>query len=49
MFSSGIAGVSGVVPSNWILNKKTVKAILAEAVAVDGWIEVTGPDSLILK
>jgi hypothetical protein len=49
IFQSGIAGVDGVVPGSWILNKKTIKKLLAEAVGVDGWIEVTGPDSLILK
>jgi hypothetical protein len=49
VFHSDISGVSGVVPCDWILNKKTIKRILAEAVGVDGWIEVSGPDSLILK
>jgi hypothetical protein len=49
IFQSGISGVSGVVPGGWILNKRTIKKILAEAIGVDGWIEVSGPDSLILK
>jgi hypothetical protein len=49
IFQSGISGVSGAVPESWILNKKTIKEILAEAVGVDGWIEVCGPDSLLLK
>jgi hypothetical protein len=38
-----------MVPTNWILNKKTIKRLLAETAGVDGWIEVSGPDSLILK
>jgi hypothetical protein len=49
IFQSGITGVSGVVPAEWTLNKMTIRKILAEAVGVDGWIEVSGPDSLILK
>jgi hypothetical protein len=49
IFQSGISGVSGMVPTNWILNKKTIKRLLAETAGVDGWIEVSGPDSLILK
>ena len=49
IFQSGISGVSGIVPADWILNKKTIKRLLAEAIGIDGWIEVSGPDSLILK
>ena len=49
IFQSGISGVSGMVPTNWILNKKTIKRLLAETAGVDGWIEVSGPDSLTLK
>jgi hypothetical protein len=49
VFSSDISGVSGVVPDSVVLNKKTVMRIMAEAVGVDVWSEVFGPDSLILK
>jgi hypothetical protein len=49
VFSSGISGISGFFPPGWLLNKRTVGEILAEAVGVDGWIEVFGPDSLLLK
>jgi hypothetical protein len=49
VFSSGISGVSGVVSKSLVLNKKTVMEILAAATGVDLWIEVTGPDSLVLK
>jgi len=49
IFQSGISGVSGVVPADCILNKKTIKKILAETVGVGAWIEVTGPNSLLLK
>jgi hypothetical protein len=49
IFQSGIRGVSGVVPAGWILNKEAIKKTLADAVDVDGWIEVSGPDSLMLK
>ena len=49
VFSSGLAGVSGFFPANWLLNKKTIRDVLAEAVGVDGWVEVTGQDSLGLK
>jgi hypothetical protein len=49
IFQSGISGASGIVPADWILNRKTIKKILAEAVGVDGWIEVSGPNSLILR
>lgn len=49
IFQSGICGVSGVVPAGLMLNKEAIKTILAEAVGVDGWIEVYGPDSLMLK
>ena len=49
IFQSGISGVDGIVPADWILNKKTIKKILVEAVGVDAWIEVSGPNSLILR
>ncbi len=49
VFSSGITGVSGIVPADWVLTKTSTQAILAEVVGVDGWIEVTGPNSLIIK
>ena len=49
VFSSGISGVSGIVPASSVLNKKTVMTILAEAVAVEEWTEVSGLDSLMLK
>jgi hypothetical protein len=49
VFSSGICGVGGVVPDNWVLNKKTVMGMLAVALAVEEWTEVRGPDSLILR
>lgn len=49
IFQSGISGVDGLVPADWILNKMTIKKILAEALGVGAWIEVSGPDSLILK
>jgi hypothetical protein len=49
VFSSGITGVDGVLPDNWVLNKKTVMGILAVAEGVEVWTEVLGPDSLILK
>ncbi len=49
VFSSDITGVSGIVPDNWVLNKKTVMGMLAMALGVDEWTEVCGLDSLILK
>lgn len=49
VFSSGISGVSGVLPTEWTLNKTTVMNVLAGAVGVDGWTEVRGPNSLLLK
>jgi hypothetical protein len=49
IFQSGIAGVDGVFPVDTVLNKKTVMKILAEVVGTEGWTEVSGPNSLILK
>jgi hypothetical protein len=49
VFCSGILGVSGIVPANWVLNKKTVMGILAVAEGVEDWTEVRGSDSLILR
>jgi hypothetical protein len=49
VFQSGISGVCGVVPDGTVLNKKTVMGILALAVDIDEWCEVSGPNSLILK
>lgn len=48
VFSSGILGVSGIVPANWVLNKKTVMGMLAVALGVEEWTEVNGPDSMML-
>jgi hypothetical protein len=49
VFQSGISGVCGVVPDGTVLNKKTVMKILALAVGIEAWREVSGPNSLILK
>jgi hypothetical protein len=49
VFSSGITGLDGVVPDNWVLNKRTVMGMLAVALGVEEWTEVVGLDSLILK
>ena len=42
VFSSGISGISGVIPDRLVLNKKTVMEILAEVVGVVIWSEVVG-------
>ena len=49
VFQSRIFGVCGVVPDGTVLNKKTVMRILALAVGIDEWCEVSGPNSLNLK
>ena len=46
---SGIAGVQFDVPDGVILNNDYVKRSMADAFAADSWIEVRGPDSLLLK
>jgi hypothetical protein len=49
VFSSGVLGIAGIVSDNWVLNNHTVMGILAVTSGVEEWIEVIGPDSLILK
>ena len=49
IFSSGITGVQGIIPANWVLNKKAVMGMLAVALSVEEWTEVWGLDSLTLK
>ena len=49
VFSSGLIGVTGYFPADWLLNKESIGRILADAVGVNGWVEVIGPDSLLLK
>ena len=46
---SGISGVQFDVPDGVILNNDYVKRSMADAFAADSWIEVQGPDSLLLK
>ena len=49
VFQSGISGVYGVVPADQVLSKEAVMRILAKAVGVETWTEVSGPNSLILR
>ena len=46
---SGIPGVQFDVPSGAVLNNDYVKRSMADVFAADSWIEVYGPDSLLLK
>ena len=48
-FSSGILGVDAVYPTQIVLNKPGVKALLSEILGGVEWTEVLGPDSLTLK
>jgi hypothetical protein len=48
-FSSGILGIDAAYPSEVILNKSAVKALLSAILGGVAWTEVCGPDSLTLK
>jgi hypothetical protein len=46
---SGIAGTVFDVPREAKLNRQYVQQALAVAFGVDGWVEVQGPDSMVLR
>jgi hypothetical protein len=46
---SGITGVVFVVPRGDRLNRQYVQQSLAAAFGIDGWVEVRGPDSMVLR
>jgi hypothetical protein len=49
VFSSGVLGINVKYAKDQILNKLAVKRVLSEALGVQNWVEVKGPDSLRLK
>ena len=49
IFQSGTKGVNVKHPKDEPLNKSVVMAVLAKALNVTEWSEVSGPDSLTLK
>ena len=46
---SGVAGVVYRVPAGQALNKRSVRRFLSEALEVEAWSEVRGPDSMTLR
>jgi hypothetical protein len=49
VFSSGVTGVSIELRKDQTLSKRIALALMAEALGIEGWTEVRGPDSLVLK
>jgi hypothetical protein len=49
VFSSGVKGVNINYPKDKVLNKNSVKEVLAESLSIADWVEVKGPDSLMIK
>jgi hypothetical protein len=49
MFSGGVIGTDSIFPTTEKLNKHTVVDIFTQLTGVKYWVEVIGPDSLILK
>jgi hypothetical protein len=48
VWASGVTGLNVFVPRNVKLNKSTVLKVLSDALGVDEWTEVRGPDSMVL-
>ena len=48
-WQSGITGIEFVLPRGTVLDRKAVLRGMAEAFGTEGWAEVRGPDSLLLK
>lgn len=49
VFRGGVIGTDGILPRENKLNKDSIIRILAELTGVEHWVEVSGPNSLILK
>jgi hypothetical protein len=48
-WESGVEGMVFHVPPGEKLNKDRVKAWLSQALGVGNWVEVSGPDSIVLR
>ena len=48
-WSSGITGTIFDVPRAAVLNRQYIQEALAVAFGTDGWVEVQGPDSMVLR
>jgi hypothetical protein len=48
-WSSGVTGLNAFVPKDVKLNKSTVLEVLSDALGVTEWVEVRGPDSIVLR
>lgn len=48
-WGSGVAGVNLICPQSLILNEDTVQSLLGDALGVDEWEVVRGPDSMTLR
>lgn len=48
-WASGVTGLNAFVPKHVKLNKTTVLEVLSDALGVTEWVEVRGPDSMVLR
>ena len=49
VWRSGVTGVTVMCPEPANLNVEIVKRTLSEALGVDAWVEVRGPDSINIR
>jgi hypothetical protein len=49
VWASGVTGLNAFVPKEMRLNKSTVLKVLSHTLGVDEWVEVRGPDSIVIR
>ena len=48
-WESGVKGIHAILDKDIKINKNTVKKLLSDEFKVSEWIEVRGPDSIVLR
>ena len=48
-WSSGVTGLNACVPTDVKLNKSNVLEVLSDPLGVTEWVEVRGPDSIVIR
>jgi len=49
VWASGVTGLNAFIPKDVKLNKSTVLKVLSHTLGVDEWVEVRGPDSIVIR
>ncbi len=48
-WKSGVSGINMIFPESAIINGSILLALISSYLGVDKWLEVRGPDSIVLR